>query len=466
MINSLVFFLYCILFFISSYKIIKQYKRKQLIDGFLCFQVAFLLYYIMIPIISLIMIFYFPNQLVGFVYRISKVDSHDLVYAFIYTLIMYLTLFFYNVRISKKSVKIELREIKSDQISCLNKKKYRILITIGLILLMVGLTSELIIADSLGGIFKAVSMGDKLRAFGSDSSQYIPRNRLFLKILMATPLASTYLFVYALRIYNRFTPKLLLFVSILASVFFLTINAGRLPILLYILPFFLDLVFRKSKHPFILLAFFSLFILVILGDLDNLFFYLSYGYVKESSTSIVSIINEFSFPYLNLLNVHKINEKYGLRWGLDFVTWIINVVPTSLLKVFGLSKVVTGYSFITEYYRSGNASGGIPTDFITLLIRQFGPIGIIIGGLIITRLCKYMDRVIYKIYSKRYIFFTIRISLIMFTVVPYSDLDSFIRNRYDMLIVYLVAVIFANKYREPPVVGYLSKSFPKAFSRR
>ena len=148
-------------------------------------------------------------------------------------------------------------------------------------------------------------MGDKLRAFGSDNSRYIPENRLFLKVLMSAPLASTYLFAYALRYYKRFIPTFLLSISLLASIFFLIVNSGKLPIILYVVPFFIDFIFRKTKYPFFYIGLFFIVGLAMLNQLDKLFFYLSFGFVKERSGSILSLINEFAFPYLNLLNVSK-----------------------------------------------------------------------------------------------------------------------------------------------------------------
>lgn len=452
MVRYLVFILYCLLFLLAFFNLIKQYKYKKIINGFICFQVAFILYYICVPIISFIIISIYPNQLTGFILKISNADSYDILNAFICTFLMYiLTYFVYHIRISKQSLTFQLvledrynrgyyylDEIKAYY---LNKKGYFIVLVVGLILLIIGLIADFMISESLGGFLKAISMGDKLRAFGSDNSRYIPENRLFLKVLMSAPLASTYLFAYALRYYKRFIPTFLLSISLLASIFFLIVNSGKLPIILYVVPFFIDFIFRKTKYPFFYIGLFFIVGLAMLDQLDKLFFYLSFGFVKERSGSILSLINEFAFPYLNLLNVSKINEIYGLRLGKDLILWFINIVPTFILRIFGLNKVTPGYVLITEYY---NASGGIPTDLITFFIRQFGFIGIIIGGILISRICKYIDKVICTIYSDKIIFYVTRISLMMFVIVPYADLDAFVRNRYDMLFLFGVAIIFSN----------------------
>jgi hypothetical protein len=87
------------------------------------------------------------------------------------------------------------------------------------------------------------------------------------------------------------------------------------------------------------------------------------------------------------------------------------------------------------------SSGGIPTDLLTLGIRQFGILGVLAVSVIFSTLCKYIDKVIDKAYSKKSIFITLRIASIMFIIVPYADLDSFVRSRYDMLMVLLFFII-------------------------
>lgn len=455
MIIILVLFLYWMLFFVAIYNLIIQYKREKHINTFICFQAAFILYYIFIPILFHITSMFYTGHLTGFAFMISNADTYDVIYAFAYTSITYMIiLLVYYTRISTKSSSSKLTRImhfncetdyiNKSNVNYLNAKKFHIAITAGFITLAIGIMAEIIIANSLGGVIKAISMGDVLRAFGSDNSKYIPQSRLFTMVLMVSSLASTYFFVYAHRIYKKLYIKLMIAISLLASLFYLLVNAGRLPILLFVLPFFVDFVFRKTKHPFVFMGLFFVISLVLLGALDDLFFYLSYGYIKESSTNILSILNEFSLPYLNLLNIDKINAVYGLRWGIDLVSWVVNIVPTSILKIFGLTKITTGYTFITEYYYGSNGLGGIPTDLITLLSRQFGILGLIIGSSLLAVLCKYMDKKISKIFQSNFIFIQLRISSIMFIIVPYADLDSFVRNRYDMIMVFLFTIVISN----------------------
>ncbi|MCM3633970.1 O-antigen polymerase [Paenibacillus camelliae] len=455
MTQSITLIAYSILLCVAVVSLIKTYKKSGILNSFVFFQSAFLVYYVIIPIITILIISFTPDNLNRSLLRASQVESISYYYACLYTYISYFAFaLFYKITSSKvnkntlydKTNNCEKTEKNGDVENEYYKiSKYKKSLKWGIITLSFGLFAEILVSISLGGIFSAIAMGEKLRAYGIDMGTYIPQNRLFSVVLMVSSLASTYFFVYSYRLKKGFIVSILLIISILASTFYLFINAGRLGILLFLMTFFIDFSFRKFKRPFIIIFFSMVLFVLLLGTLDDLFFYLSYGYVKESSTSIYSIVNEFAFPYVNLLNVQSINDIYGLRWGTDYFTWIINIVPTSILSLFGLSKVTTGYHFITDYFIGNSASGGIPTDILTLGLRQFGVLSLVLQSAILGILCKYFDKVIEKIHSKEYYFMTLRISSIMFIIVPYADLDSFIRNRYDMILVLIFAIIISKQ---------------------
>lgn len=455
MTKSILIVLYTIFLIITTYNLIREYRIKKVINATISFQVAFIIYYIIIPIFSLILIDVKENDLSGMLLRISGIDDIDFIYAFCFTVIFYV--FFvmsYKVKFSRE---LKPRQIQSNKTVKLNERLknsieldnrvYKTAVFWGTSCLLLGLFAQYLIVDSLGGILNTAIMGDKLRAFGTNTNRYIPDNRLFALTLMPIVLAAPYFFMYAKRIKKSFSLNVLIGISLLSSILFFSLNAGRIAILVFILTFFLDFAFRKTKHPYTYIFMISIASLILLGFLDDLFFYLSYGFVKENTNSgIVSIVNEFAFPYLNLQNVISINEKFGFRLGLDFITWIVNIIPYRILQIFGLNKLQTGYHFITEYYLGENAGGGIPTDLITFGMRQFGMLGTIITPLIFGRIIRYFDRIIEKVHDVKFYFISLRVSSIAFLIVPYADIDSFIRNRFDMFIV-LAFLIVVSKLR-------------------
>lgn len=450
MTRSLLFLLYFIFLFISIYNLTQQYRAKKIITARISFHTAFILYYILIPMISIILIGAQESNLSGTMLRVSNSDDIDLIYAFLVTAIFYFVFMIsYKVTVKKTTISSFIEIKKHDNLDELvensfqvRNRIYQLAVFSGIICLLLGLFAQTLIVDSLGGIINTAKMGDKLRAYGVNNNMYIPASRLFAITLMPIVLASPYFFLYALRIKKAYNVKVLLTLSLSISILFFLIDAGRIAVIVFLLTFFLDFAFRKSKHPYVYMVAVSIGVLVLLGLLDDLFFYLSYGFIKESSNSgIVPIVNEFAFPYLNLVNIIKINGLYGLRWGVDFITWVVNIIPSKILDVFGLSKVQTGYHFITEYYLGTNASGGIPTDFITLGMRQFGVLGLPLVAFTISRIIKFMDSVILNIHNRNLYFMTLRIASITFLIVPYGDIDSFIRNRFDMIIVFLFLVV-------------------------
>ena len=50
--------------------------------------------------------------------------------------------------------------------------------------------------------------------------------------------------------------------------------------------FFIGFVFRKTKHPFVYILIISILSLSVLGTLNDLFYYLSYGIARESSREV------------------------------------------------------------------------------------------------------------------------------------------------------------------------------------
>ena len=91
MLTSSLIILYGILFIIAIYNLFNFYKKKKVIDAGICFQVAFIIYYILIPILSLIIIELYPEDLTGMLFRISQ--SNGFIYAYIFTLLHTLLLF-------------------------------------------------------------------------------------------------------------------------------------------------------------------------------------------------------------------------------------------------------------------------------------------------------------------------------------------------------------------------------------
>ena len=429
-----------ILYFILGIIIIgvaySYYQTEKEINGFLMFSFGYALYYVLIPFLleadSL-----FSLNLLNERFKNEFASNGDI------KLITFLVvLSFYVIYICFYFL---LKKVK------FKKKRYKILVNeeklikaIANILTFFGVASLILIIMNLGGVMSSLKMSEILRAYGTDMSKYMPQIALYAYVLSPSIIASLFLNYYTVKRYS--SSKLFLYVSILFSIYYLLFFAGRLPILMVIICFSLHYILRKFKHPVIVILLLGIASLFLLGKLDDLFFYISYGYVKTNNLSFLeSTVKEFSFPYRNLCNVSEMNNMYGLRYGVDYLSPIINIIPTSVLNIFNLGKVSSSYTFISSFYdQSGTAMGGTPTDLLTFSLRQLGVMWIPFQALISAAFCSFLDKVIKSI-DTRFSYISIRLATIMFVLVAYHDLDSFIRNRFDML---LLLIIFAvlNRY--------------------
>lgn len=158
MTKSILIVLYTIFLIITTYNLIREYRIKKVINATISFQVAFIIYYIIIPIFSLILIDVKENDLSGMLLRISGIDDIDFIYAFCFTVIFYV--FFvmsYKVKFSRE---LKPRQIQSNKTVKLNERLknsieldnrvYKTAVFWGTSCLLLGLFAQYLIVDSLG----------------------------------------------------------------------------------------------------------------------------------------------------------------------------------------------------------------------------------------------------------------------------------------------------------------------------
>lgn len=428
--------LYFICIMISIYII---FLNRNKLNGFLFFNVGYSIYYFVIPLITLLISPEKKETFGSYLQFISEYNQADLFVNFLRSMSIYfLFLFFYFFIFFRKRNKDKVTTI-----DFIKEQNTRSVLLIGILCLMLGIFSELVIVRNFGGIVNSISMAEKLRAYGVDRSNYMPQNLLFVNILSGISLAAPFIFRFLLITSKKISLVFLYILSLGTSCFYLLFFAGRLPIILFVSCFVFNYVFNKFKKPWLMIAVFTIVMFISVALLEDFLFYLSYGYVKfNDSSGMLRQINDFSFPYSNNLSAYKMNELFGYRYGVDLFTWIINIIPTNLLRIFGLTKITSGYEYLTIFYDpQGVTLGGTPTDFITLGIRQLPLLGPILITILYSFICSIIDLAIDKIDFKELTFIKVRIASIMFIIVPYADYDSFFRNRFDMVIVLLLVIL-------------------------
>jgi len=347
-------------------------------------------------------------------------------------------------------------QTKNDVQISTNSQDYRMFILFAYLCFIIGSLSFFIIAYSVGDVVQLLKMGDLARGYGKDLGNLISRNLLPIRTLMPLILVSPFLFYTMNKYKNTVINKIMFLISFIISILYLIFNAGRAPILTFVFPFLFLYFDKKYKNPwFIMLVIFIITILA-LKWLDDLFLYLSYGTTKSSINDISIIkyfIIQFGYPYVNMLNSNKMIDYFGLRLGIDYFTWIINIIPVSLLSKLGLWKVDIITDYITIYYAqltyAKRIMGGVPVDLFTLGYLQLGFLGAIIFVVAFSYVVKTLDK---KSYNDRYYHLKeiiyLRVVIVFMMVVPNISLDSIVRGRSDIIIlIFLIIITHKLSYR-------------------
>lgn len=413
-----------------------QYKREKGLSTFAAFSLGYCLYFGIVPL-------FIPFADWGRVSSpitdtIQQVKDVNFVIAAVICYAAYLTFLmvysFAYARTEQKSPK----EFGAAETSLGYTESYCLTRNIGIITLVIGGGSFIVIIKALGGLAEAFSMAEVLRSFGTDNGEYINRSILFLRTLIGVLLAAPFSFYIA----NQYKPgigiKLLFAASFIMSVLYLIFNAGRLPLVMFFGPFYYAFLKRNFSHPWWLFALTGVITLFGLPLLDNFFFFLSYGFWREEATPmLLDILAEFSFPFINVLNLWGMREVFGYRYGVDYCTWIINIVPTAILSRVGLQKQLASYEFTSQYYDPENISmGGVPTDLVSLGFRQLDVAGVFLQFGIFALLCVWLDRKIDRVSNNENCLVGVfKVIMLFFSYVAYADLDALVRGRSDVIII-------------------------------
>ena len=228
-------------------------------------------------------------------------------------------------------------------------------------------------------------------------------------------------------------------VSTVFAIIFLIFDGGRAPILLFILPFLLETKALKNIKITKLIIIFLLCI-PLLNLMDSVFIYLNYGYFEYTNADIVTTyVDQFGYPYSNFINRHNYIDYYDFRYYSDYLMWIENLIPESILNIFNITKtdnVLLGV-LNTEYYINliGNQrTGGIPMDFLNLSFVQLGNISLLIGVIGLGFMSAYFDNIANFFKESKFSVITYRLCISTLILFPNADPSVLARTRYDIII--------------------------------
>jgi len=447
--NIHIIILYSLLLLLSSQQQLKIWKREK-ISAFFIFHATFVLYYVLLPIT--IYLFSGVEEIVRgkFTGYILKASFEVQIRAFIYTIIAYLCLsvvYRYKNIFSKKTAPKGLNV----------RFSYNIIFYFGIFFLVVGGGSVILFFDDLGGFQQALTFADTLRYSKTDSSQYYGAMTALYRMLAFLVMGGAYCFKICLNERKKFHIRILFWSSFILSIMYLLFNSGRATIIFFLVPFVLENVIKKGKRILITLVVMFVAVMLTAQVFDIILYQMTTGSINISSnnTSVIqnvfSAINDLSFPYSNTLLVDKMNKLFDYRMGKDYYIWIFDIVPSRLFETIGiqisetdtLNKLTSSFYYILNPY----SYGGVPTDFITLGIREGGILGLIFNSTIFAIFAVYIDKISAFIGNK-YSLVIIRIQMMFFSLITNNDLTDIVRGNLFIFIMIIMIFVVHKKIKK------------------
>jgi len=427
---------------------IVQYSlwKKEKFSALFIFHATFLLYYVAVPTL----VFIFNSSLTikpgRFTYYILGSSFDDYYKGFGITIFSYLTI------LASVFIRYAYNKGKKPRLEKNLENSFfpmKIVYRYGWFFLLVGGGSVLMFFREFGGFRAALVFADTLRYAGTDSSQYYGPLTALFRMLSFLVMGAAYCF----KVYkdNSKSKKgnILFLVSIILSMMYLIFNSGRATIVFFLVPFVLEYVIKRNKNVILTTIFIFIGVVVTAELFDIILYQMTTGSiaVAQSNTTlmsnVVSAVNDLSFPYSNILMVTDMNELHGFRYGADYFIWIFDIIPTRIFSSIGISipRFETLNANTSSFYYVLNplSYGGVPTDFITLGMRQFSLAGLALNSVFYSFFAMYIDKLSQKIGSK-YNLIIIRFQMLFFTFITNNDLTDIIRGNLFIFIILIMLI--------------------------
>lgn len=309
---------------------------------------------------------------------------------------------------------------------------------------LVGGIAFAVYISAFGGLGSLLGVAEQLRSSGSSAAQYISYTAS-LMIVPARLITITPVFCLVLVSRTRRSAPiyfLIFLCSLLLSAVFYLVNAGKTGILLFALSFSVPVLYKISKHPWMIALTIAFACIPLLGVLDSLFYYFKSGVWRTVDTQASSYLGQFAYPFSNVLNRDGILEISGLRWGRDFVTTFLNRLPG---VNFDASTVSTSFFYSGEKWK---VWGGTPNDIITFGYLQLSYLGVAFLGSALGAVCGKLDRILSQIESK-FALNVIRVTLMtsFFSMTVNADPNAILMNQIPLWST-AICVLYAEKRRK------------------
>lgn len=326
---------------------------------------------------------------------------------------------------------------KNNQLRLLPVRIERYSKRVSYITFFVGGISFLIYASLFGGILQLLINAEFLRSFSTDKSVVTSSWEYILVIPAGLINVSPYLFIiYRKYARNKFLNSIFIISSVIGTILFLLSGAGKTGIILFALSFAVPLMSYKFKHKWLLTIFMALIGIELINYLDALFIWLATGdFAPKAGDGILSYLSQFSYPVNNLMNLDDIANVSGYRFGQDFITGILNIIPG---VNFEPSYVPTSYFYSGQDWK---IKGGVPNDLITFGYLQFGVLGVAFVAYLLGLICARIDscfRLFNSSFASRLLKYTLVI--LFFQLFVSGDIITIVRNKFTLIFLSILII--------------------------
>lgn len=350
----------------------------------------------------------------------------------VYYLMIFITFFFVcnfyrNYRPSTKGI---------------NVRKFEKIIRYGAyISLILGAFGFVMYIGALGGLSAALAKAEYARSFGTDMMAEIGaanRYMIVAKLLLLSPYCSLFVYLKDRSIKNL----VMIIVSVVLFILFQLVMASRAPIIVLLIAFSFPLIAKRFKRPWLIIILASVLGSEILTFLDALFIYFDTGELEMEEASPTAILRNFFHPVHNALYAFDMVRVYGIRFGQDFFTAVLDLVPG---LDFSKSYEVPG-----AYFRGVDwkMTGGTPCDFITFSIIEFHVVGLIFMPYVVSIILKKGDLFLRRLSevhsnSQLVVIYKTGLMLLIYGLVSSSDFSQVVGN-YSLFF-YFTAILISFK---------------------
>ncbi len=299
---------------------------------------------------------------------------------------------------------------------------------------IVGGASFLLYIRAFGGISVLLSYAEYFRTFRTNNSEIIGSAALRLivpaRLILVTPILF-FSYMKSVEFKSKYKAPLYgicFIISIFLAGVFLLFNAGKTNLVIMMICFGMPILSRKVRHPWALSLTAGFLMIPLVGAIDSIFTYITYGQWYGFSTNIGAYIGQFCYVFANLINLDKMIELHGFRWGKDFITGPLSIVP-------GINFPAS-YEVSSEaiFGKSWQMIAGVPDDIITFGYLQLGFIGVLFVGWLLGIVSGKLDRLIRQM---NYGTFGVLITTIIMSMYSYlinADWSVLVKSQFQLTI--------------------------------